>query len=118
MPALGTAPVSLTLCSYYLISAAQRRWDELVCVSHSKCLASLGRATGVQTGEEARAPTPTPLAQGAHELEHVAETPPAESLAASALQAKQPFLIVKCDPHGVRVQSLPAKPWTNATAEQ
>lgn len=34
--------------------------------------------------------TPTPPAQGAHELEHVAETPPAESLAASALQAKQP----------------------------
>ncbi|XP_035536333.1 tyrosine-protein kinase BAZ1B [Morone saxatilis] len=59
---------------------------------------------------------------GAHELEHVAETPPAESLAESALQAKQPFLIVKCDPHGVRVQDSqrsPAKPSTTSTmAEQ
>lgn len=55
---------------------------------------------------------------GAHELEHVAETPPAETLAVSTLQAKQPFLIVKCDPQSVRVQDsqrLPAKPWTTST---
>lgn len=46
----------ITLCSSYLIRAAQRRWDKLVCVSHGKCLASLGHVTGVWTGEEARAP--------------------------------------------------------------
>lgn len=37
----------LQLTTSYLISAGQRRWDKLVCVTRSKCLAFLGYVTGV-----------------------------------------------------------------------
>ena len=71
----------------YLIRAARRRWDRLVCVSHAQQVFGLSGSChwSVNRGGSTRPRS------GAHELEHVAETPPAEALAASALQAKQPL---------------------------
>lgn len=116
-PALCSTPImSLTLCSFYLIRAARRRWDKLVCVSHTASVWPLWvMSLECKLGRKHAAPVQAPV-----NWNMWLETPPAESLAASVLQAKQPFLIVKCDPHGVRVQHSqrsPAKPWTTTMAE-